>query len=74
MNDYPDWQPIATAPKDGSFILVVVSGYHPETGKPFIPEAVWWAGEHWCTGSDDYFAFGGSFTHWMPAPPNPALS
>lgn len=32
------WQPIVTAPKDGTMILCLVKGVHPETGAPFLPQ------------------------------------
>lgn len=66
VKGWPDaWQPIATAPKDGTVVLVYAAereglpafqctcGYHPDGG--------------WCV---DELRF---VTHWQPLPPAPAL-
>lgn len=66
------WQPIETAPKDGTRILL---GYFPETGGSGC-EVAWWHSTHtkWCgrvlLNADGHF----SPTHWMPLPPAPGAS
>jgi hypothetical protein len=69
----PQWQPIATAPKDGRVILVA------KTGSKVPLPAYWNAAEsnfyrHW-DGSrlDQEYALSGPWspTHWMPLPPPP---
>ncbi len=76
-----DWQPIETAPKDGSTILLCVSNSEREpvivTGL-WVTEAMDWSGwpiteptwrEVWChfqLASD-----GDNPTHWMPLPTPP---
>lgn len=66
-----EWQDIETAPKDGRWILAVVSG--------FIPDVVHWDGHYgWWTGQDDFIE--GECdemwrpTHWQPLPPPPVKS
>ena len=64
-----DWQPIETAPKDGTRVLLV------EAEQPTGVSTGWWTMAGWrdfgdigCNGLADY-----SPTHWMqlPAPPRP---
>jgi Protein of unknown function (DUF551) len=77
-----EWQPIETAPKDGSAILLyspkhgtveggwdqVDGGGHPENG----PSIYWWASRYVVFEDGPYDAP----THWMPlpAPPDHAAS
>jgi hypothetical protein len=68
-----NWQPIKTAPKDGTEILAV-GQWHGEIGegelKPSIHVVSWVYGIWEITGSCVY----GSFikaTHWMPLPEKP---
>ncbi len=63
-------QPIATAPRDGTWILLFgPSGY---IGTPLRAEVGRWAGrgrEGWRTHANDWFTDGGAEpTHWMPLP------
>lgn len=69
------WQPIATAPKDGRYILLAgPSGY---SGTPLRVEVCRWYPEYrpfqpWVTHSNDSFLDGGEApTHWMSLPPVP---
>lgn len=72
------WQPIETAPKDGTEILA----YYPSCqNEPCIRVVSWWGGyecetcgaralEGW--GGDKPYDFGRwQPTHWMPLPPFP---
>lgn len=62
------WQPIETAPKDGTWVL----GWAQSDSAPY---RISWGRNHrgemsWCTQS---FSFvGGYITHWMPLPALPA--
>jgi len=63
-----EWQPIATAPKDGSDILIVHSGggmhvvFYDEAGNP--PNHVW--------STADGIVYHKDYpTHWMPLPTAP---
>lgn len=56
------WQPIETAPKDGSEFL----GWFP--GSTVM---IWWMGQGGVWGND--FWEGEAPTHWMPLPNPPAL-
>jgi hypothetical protein len=64
-----DWQPIESAPKDGTTILLGHAS--------FKPEAAWWEYcswfEGWCSGGfrSDMYGPGFDPTHWMPLPPPP---
>jgi Protein of unknown function (DUF551) len=63
------WQPIETAPKDGTAILALVDGLHENTGEPFIAAVAWYREGFWLVneeGGDTYQP-----THWMPLPPPP---
>lgn len=59
-----EWQPIETAPKDGSLVLLCLS---PHRGYLECPRKVggWW--------DDKWNIFGGSWcpTHWQPLPTPP---
>jgi hypothetical protein len=69
-----EWQAIETAPKDGTWVLVVIAGY--------VPSVAHWDADHadWLTGlpedvSDEMWQ---EFiepeykpTHWMPLPEAP---
>ena len=64
-----EWQPIDSAPKDGTQILTVTNG---RGGRPYIAVTGWpvgWTGK-WPTA---YMALadGAEPTHWMPLPPPP---
>lgn len=73
------WQPIETAPKDGTRVDL----YGSRSGKPRRFTNAWWAedcwggqllGTHsWCFDQRDvYGKF--EFTHWMPLPAPPAVA
>lgn len=66
------WQPIGTAPNDGTHILVRCSVWGvmelwTVLSDPEGPEDAfaWFSPDGWYTASTD------SFTHWMPIPPLP---
>ena len=63
------WQPIETAPKDGTTVIA----YRPTT-PPHI-EGMYWVGEndswHWSYDGDSPREGGQQPTHWMPLPEAP---
>lgn len=66
-----EWQPIETAPRDGSKFLAYT--HDSEPGAPIFNVRIQ---EAWREGSDSktgYFACatGQMITHWMPLPPSP---
>lgn len=84
INKYQAWQPIETAPKDGTDIFVWGDNYRWPEGVRFEPYSTDIAEEAGEVGywrySDDLFAdVSGSFdideaTHWKPRPEPPAFS
>jgi hypothetical protein len=64
------WQPIETAPGDGTYILL---GYFPEWGGASYKVAFWHTShQKWCDVKSLYNAEGPfSPTHWMTLPPPP---
>lgn len=59
-----DWQPISTAPRDGTRVILV------EADKPGEACIGWWIEGQWrdygdigCNGLEDFLP-----THWMPVP------
>lgn len=77
------WQPIETAPKDGSDVLLcraIDADGQPIPAKSwgiFVQVAAWWRGD------DDWIVYCSQIqepklhfepTHWMPLPPNPLWS
>ncbi len=71
-----EWQPIETAPKDGSSILIV---YICPLDGPLVKEAQWW--KRWYTDEtnqgwmlanlDEEYGDYIEPTHWMPLPEPP---
>lgn len=57
-----DWQPLETAPKDGTRVLLWIKPVNLA-----IPYA--WNGREWM--GDDYPLNMAWATHWMPLPPPP---
>lgn len=53
------WQPIKTAPKDGTEVLVYAGGF-------FV---AYWNGRSWDDG--DFYDHIDDVTHWMPLPDPP---
>ena len=78
----PQWQPIETAPKDGTYIIAVVAPstsrflQHHE-GRAFVIRHEGFLGSGYNMGWAVYPGYGGapdgSFTHWMPLPAPPAI-
>lgn len=76
-----EWQPIETAPKDGTSILVCGGtiiwtegmGFEAEMGEPRI---ACWTGEYWYIGNGE--TYGDEIyckpTNWMPLPAPPTAS
>lgn len=71
-----EWQPIATAPKDGTRIFVM--GAPPEWLFPIVVEwddlldngcSAWW--RHSDPSLDALYGVDSSITHWRPLPPPP---
>jgi len=64
------WQPIETAPIDGTWVLVVICGTH-EDGYPYVPSVDQWVDGHW--DIENYLETGKEWhpTHWMPLPELP---
>ena len=62
-----DWQPIETAPKDGTIILLYAVA-DPETGNWYMETGFWHEGKYW------YWPVNRSTqpTYWqsLPAPPS----
>lgn len=75
-----EWQPIETAPRDGTAILI----YMPEASRLKVREACWatpWEGApdeqcYWMTphgpAGRGYTILPMSVTHWMPLPEPPS--
>ncbi|MGJ4857027.1 hypothetical protein ACN6KF_003011 [Labrys sp. La1] len=69
---FPAWQPIATAPKDGTQILAIVHpyGYPNDTSFEIIfyyPSKFFWSSQGYGDPDIDW----GMPTHWLPLPPAP---
>lgn len=65
------WQPIKTAPLDGSWFLAVMSGKHPETGLPFEPAIVRWNAGHWQEAGNPTTSGSWDLEWWYPIPEVP---
>lgn len=60
------WQPIESAPKDGTEILVYIRGVGRQS--PFMQTVVWRDGYFWDMSDFGYREY---VTHWMPLPEPP---
>lgn len=67
-----EWQPIETAPKDLSSVLVYIPGY--VLGQENEIASVYWNVRFkcWCAVAVEMEPIYGEPTHWMPLPPPPA--
>jgi len=61
------WQPIETAPKDGTEIMCALYLWNDES-KGYGYELVSWDGEEWCSEDNAIYPP----THWMPLPSPPS--
>lgn len=74
-----EWQPIATAPKDGSIVLLGRFTGDPKARKEGYISTDWW---HNAAAGDGFTGFGNfNTTHWppthwlpLPDPPNGAVN
>ena len=66
-----NWQPIETAPKDGTLILAVDARNQDSHAVVYYEELYSKSNYVWCMiGTDDTF-HRDRFTHWMPLPAQP---
>lgn len=66
------WQPIETAPKDGTHVDLWVKWWRPDTDTftgARCPDCMWFVtSKQW---SSEHSMRVGKFTHWMPIPDPP---
>jgi hypothetical protein len=76
-----EWQPIETAPRDGTWVLLYFDGWDTPSseGQPTIYVGQWPPEDHWRHDGTWYVDWGdltqyhiGPPTHWMPLPALPA--
>lgn len=72
-----EWQPIETAPKDGTPVLLYFNGWDRPTARPTVYVGTWTTdfdgdGEWYIDWGDLTQYHIGPMTHWMPLPPPPA--
>jgi len=70
------WQPIATAPKDGTHIDLWAKAWSPAFDKFFyqrFPDCVWMAGDSMCNRAPYWLNLDKDWcpTHWQPLPSPP---
>lgn len=74
----PRWEPIETAPKDGTEVLVASPGrHHQPADRSYVAAARYHDGEGWYeVNNDPTDIWGGPLypTHWMPLPLPPSPS
>ena len=61
-----EWQPIETAPEDGTRVLLFKAGRKVCMGK-YVPADWNWCLEGWKNSNGNFF----NPTHWMPLPQPP---
>lgn len=66
------WQPMETAPKDGTWILVLPAGYvRPTAARWYTPE--WEPAGRWCLDAEWRFATMTGEARWHPMPSLPEV-
>jgi hypothetical protein len=68
------WQPIETAPKDGTPILILYKGHAIEALWECVDSGDWESGQqpvYWWSSELNYLEDGDEPTHWMPLPTPP---
>jgi hypothetical protein len=86
MNTRPQWRPIETAPKDGTFVLIAVPEGELESGPVTIGQYLrfeerdedgkfkpghFYPATGWCGMDGDGHPSDCEPTHWMPLPEGP---
>lgn len=75
INDKLGWQPIETAPRDGTEVLLFLGAPYNKTEKArwFVPWANWQTGDlPTDPDGEEYHGIGSKCpTHWMPLPEAP---
>lgn len=71
-----NWQPIETAPRDGTAVMVYANRSQPYAGSPFMGVREWrgsWWGEPNISARDldDWLDSDQYLTHWKPLPGGP---
>lgn len=64
-----EWQPISTAPKDRTMIVVKAVNVRVQQGTLLYtsdPYCSWWQDEKWARWVHNFDP-----THWVPLPPDP---
>lgn len=67
-----EWQPIETAPKDGTPVVLLYPEGKTDDGESFFPEMVVSRYERHYWASIAEVGSHGKPSHWLPLPPNPA--
>lgn len=71
QNEQYQWQPIESAPKDGTFIMLIMAGNNPHSNEPYIPAILRWLSDRWGDDDTDEDWSNWKPTHWMPLPQPP---
>lgn len=69
VSELTSWQPIATAPRDGTRVLTIGHPFADPANGYYLPATSEWDGEGWSNiYGDGYFLWP---THWQPLPAAP---
>ena len=73
-----EWQPIETAPKDGTPVICALPGnrpftaYYAQIADDFGNVDCWIAGNNWCNSIQEYDVIIPAGLYWQPLPEPPA--
>jgi len=70
FNMYVEWQPIETAPKDGTVIIVYGRFSPKENVQTVFYQTAAWIDNKWLNAANSWL---GDVTHWMPLPKAPLI-
>jgi hypothetical protein len=68
-----EWRPIATAPRDGTYIIVANARNFLELFACKYVAGNRWPRSCWRTVNDVSWSHSGEPTHWIPLPVNPSV-
>jgi len=68
---YVEWQPIESAPRDGSYVQMIYYSEHGHSYNELIVSTFYWNEDIWCSWDSECFFEDDYFIGWQPRPQPP---